>query len=497
MKRRSFLGLGAAATLGFFSLTRMPTASEAVAATLAAPTPIQIVLENTRPLTHPRGDRLPFFVLPISGALRGLDDAATAGVINELAARGIGYTVPWSPAETEASAHEGLRIARQLQRVGLPVAVDATACLDGFFDGTPATLHVDDQGKPYPDLSFDPGRRMGCPLAVTPRIPAIRERLEQFLNLYAKAGIAPDLVFADWEIDGPLEWNDAWANSRRCQRCRAGIQHLEDFRQFQRQIRSIRCRLQREAFAEPLLRRHPQARVGNYAVHPHGGYRHWFDYFEKQDLAPGIPIVADQKARYREWAPEFSDCGFTLAMPVVYTWYSIFGWYDFTDTDYRWFYNGLRVGSDVGGQASPTTPILTFVHRNTTAPPAQPSPEVRPFSPDRYQELLWHLFLRGHDGLFVWCLPEELSEETRLAHQVYAAALEFREFLDHGKPVTFAVPSALGPVVSALRSGPRLLVRRTDFGARSVPPKVPLRVGSAVVEIAAKPGECQILTLPE
>ncbi|MCI0634423.1 MAG: hypothetical protein L0206_10995, partial [Actinobacteria bacterium] len=51
-------------------------------------------------------------------------------------------------------------------------------------------------------------------------------------------------------------------------------------------------------------------------------------------------------------------------------------------------------------------------------------------------------------------------------HEVYAAALEHRGFLDRGTPVTFDVPARPGPVVSGLRIGDRVLVRRTDFGLK-------------------------------
>lgn len=458
----------------------------------ALPVPLRTVLENTRRLESGRGEGLPLYVLPISNALRGLSDERAEEVLSELASRGIGYTVGWSPTDRDKTLAEGLRIARIARRVGLPVAVDATACIDGFFDGEPATLHIDEQGRPFADLSFDPGRQMGCPLALAARVPPIRERVEFFLRGYAQAGGSIAFIFADWEIDGPLEWNDAWSNSMKCRRCRAGIEKLGDFRQFQRQVRAIRSDLQRQVFAEPVRSRFALALVGNYGVYPHGGHRYWYDYYER--LPDGAPFLPDQKARYREWADEFDGCRYTIAMPVVYSWYPIYGWYDFANTDYRWFYNGLLVGSNVGKHTKSTTPILTFVHRNTTAPPAKADLGVKPFSPSLYQELLWHLLLRGHDGFFLWCLPEELAQETQLVHEVYSASLAYREFLDHGEPVTFDVPKVPGPVVSALRVQKRVLVRRTDFDAQST--VVRLAVGKHQIEIPAGQRECQVFTLP-
>lgn len=488
-----------AATLPGIVVPGADTTSPASRALLdpQVPAPLRHVLENSRPLTHPRGGRLPFLVLPISGALRGVDANTTARALDALAARGIGYTVPWAPGDFEASLAEGLRIARQVRRVGLPIAVDATACLDGFYDGSPETLHVDARGMPFADLSFDPGRPIGCPLAVLPRIPAMRARLERFLDAYAAAGLLPDLVFADWEIDGPLDGNDAWAAAQRCQRCRAGLTHLEDFRQFQRQVRTVRSQLQREAFAEPVRRRNPAALVGNYAVHPHGGFRYWYDYFEKIPPAPGVPVLWEGRAPYREWPHEFADCGYTLGLPVIYTWYPIHGWSDFANSDARWFYHLLREGSNVGGHGAPDRPQLPFIHRHTTAPPPTPSPEVKEFSVDAYQELLWHLLLRGHDGFFIWCLPNELADEVRSAHAVYAEALEQADILTQGTPVVWEVPRIPGPVISARRWGNRVLIRRTDPGAAGHDVAVPLRIAGRMLAVPFVGPRCQVLTLPE
>ena len=129
------------------------------------PAPVRTVLEATRPLSRERGSRLPLFVLPISNALRGLSDELTKQTLRGLAERGIGYTMSWDPHDRTKSLAEGLRIGNLARAVGLPVAVDATGCLDRFYDGSAATLHRDEHDEPFADLSFDPGRKMGCPKA--------------------------------------------------------------------------------------------------------------------------------------------------------------------------------------------------------------------------------------------------------------------------------------------------------------------------------------------
>ncbi len=64
-------------------------------------------------------------------------------------------------------------------------------------------------------------------------------------------------------------------------------------------------------------------------------------------------------------------------------------------------------------------------------------------------------------------MPNEVAQEVRPLHEVWSAALEYADFLDRGTPVTFDVPKTPGPVISGLRLGNRILVRRTDFGPAS------------------------------
>ncbi len=455
------------------------------------PAPLRTVLENTSPLPFPRGNRLPFYVLPISGSLRGLDDHDAEKVIKELDARGIAYSVDWSYGDHAGTLAEGLRIGAMQQRLGLRVNVNATACLYSFFDGEEKTLHVDDEGRTFADASFG-GRRMGCPFALGHRYPVIKEQVEFFLRGYKKRGIAVDFIFADWEVDGPIEWNDAWANSKRCRRCREHVESIGDFRAFQRQLRRLRSDMQRIVFGDNVTAYFPRALVGNYGVYPHDGFRYWYDYFEKP--METLPHKADQKARYREWFPEFELTGYTFAMPVVYTWYPTFDWYDWDVLDYRWFYNMLLVASNAGKHTLHRVPIISFVHWATTAPPAKPDPAVKQFSGEKYQELLWHLLLRGHDGLFLWCVQSELAEEVRLVHEVYGEALQYREFLDRGDAISFAVPDRPGPVISGLRLGNKVLLRRTDFEETSG--TVSLRIGNETVEIPRRSGP-QVLRLSE
>ncbi|MGD9855748.1 MAG: hypothetical protein AB7U20_12455 [Planctomycetaceae bacterium] len=448
------------------------------------PQNLRVVLENTQPLTSDRGGRLPLLVLPISHALAGIDDARAEQLLRDLDERGIGYTVDWDPHRFDSSVTEGLRIAALQTKLGLEVCVNANACLYSFFDGSPDTLHVDAARGTFAESSFGP--ELGCPFALAHRVGAIKERVEQFLRAYRDAGLKIDLVFADWEIDGPIEWNGAWDTCKRCERCRRQITNIDDFRAFQTRLREVRSELQRVTFGENVRAYFPETLVGNYGVYPHDGYRYWYDYFERE--TPGAPVRRDQRASYREWAHEFDGAGYTFAMPVVYTWYPTFQWYDFDDLDYRWFYNMLLVGSNAGQHTPPATPIVPFVHWTTTAPPEQPDPAVRQFSREKYQELLWHLLLRGHDTFFLWCVADELANEIRLVHEVYAESLAYRGFLDRGTPVSFDVPQEPGTVVSGLRINNRVLIRRTPFGERPGEPVTLRLADGGEIVVPPQPG---------
>lgn len=453
------------------------------------PDPIQVVLDNAQPLHFSRGNRLPLYLWPAIVSGKFTQEQAET-LARELDKRGVGLVSRWEWGRREQSLEEALVIARAQKKLGLRVNVDATSCLYFFFEGDPRTAHVDAEGKPFWDDSF--GKKdMGCPFALDFRRRAIRERIEYFADAYQRERVDLGFVFADWEIDGPLEWNRAWEASQRCRRCRERIPHIQNFLQFQQVLRDLRADLQRDVYAEPLLIRFPDVLVGNYAVHPHDGFRYWFDYFEQ--YVEGQPALADQKARYRHWANEFAGTGYTFAMPVIYTWDRTYRWYDFEPGDYRWFYNMLLEASSVGRHTPQNVPIVSFVHWHTVKVSKPPDPGVQQMSEGAYQELLWHMLLRGTDTFFLWCMPQEQAKEVRLLHSVWAAAQEYGEFLEHGTPICFDVPKRPGPVVSGLVLGNRVLVRRTDFTDTTEP--VELKVRGQVLRVPPAKGRCQILML--
>ena len=77
--------------------------------------------------------------------------------------------------------------------------------------------------------------------------------------------------------------------------------------------------------------------------------------------------------------------------------------------------------------------------------------------------------------------------------EVMDGMLAHREFLGAGEPVIFQVPGEPGTVVSGLRLGDRLLVRRTDFGDNTAP--VTRRVGDRMVTIQRMDGRSHVIDL--
>lgn len=456
----------------------------------AGPTPEEIIrelIDKVPPLTNPREGALPIRGSRLEGWLPE-DDAQAREVLRALDARGLAMCARIVPGNDQIMA-EAIRMGRLQQELGLEVGVNASRAMYSFFNGDESTAHLDDAGAPFFDDSFG-SRKMGCPFRLDGRKDDIKAQFRSFLDLYRAADIDIDFLYLDWEIDGPIEWNGAWEHSKRCTVCREHIPDIADFRAFQAALREIRSALQRECCVQIVQEYAPNALIGNYSVNPHNGLRYWYDYYEK--LPEGAPYVADQLARYRPWYHEFEPCGYTFANPVAYTWYNTWSWYPAWDNDdYRWFYNLLLVGTNAGRATPQDVPVITWVHWHTTAPPAD-APPVPQMSEWAYQELLWHLFLRGTDGLMMWCTAEETTTEIQLMHEVLDGMLAYREFLG-GEPVIFHVPRRPGTVVSALRVGERLLARRTDFDDNPAP--VTRRIDDRVVTIPRMEGRCQVIDL--
>ena len=463
------------------------------------PVGVRLVLENAQPLEHPLGNRFPLLLWPAMDCVVE-DEALQERMVVDLHKRGIAAIATWTPESErrKKSLADGLRLARIQQKLGRKVCVNANACMYAFNNGDPVTAYMDQQGNPFFDESI-PGN-IGSPFRLEHRYAAMREQVAFFARGYHVAGVPLDFVFGDWEIDGPLEINRAWDAAKRCVVTREKIPDIEtNFESFQKVVRLKRAEMTRQCYSDPLLSHYPHALVGNYAVYPHDGLRYWYDYFEFP--VDHHPHVTFQNAIYRRWYHEFPLTGYTFAMPVIYPWSRIYDWYDWKDTDYRWFHNILLVASNAGKntrQQAPGTPAIGFIHWHTIFLDTNPKDPGRfvQLSERAYHELVWHVMLRGVDGLFLWCMEQENVREVTLLHKAWAETLSYADFLNNGEPVFFDVPTDPGPVVSAVRWGDELLVRRTDFGAGSDKP-IDIKIDNAIVSVPAVPGECQVIRLPD
>jgi hypothetical protein len=453
------------------------------------PEKVQVMIDNSSVLEHGTGDRLPLYLWPAIDP-GDFSDPDAEKLVAELGSRGIAVVCSWSMEDTVKVMSRCLAIARAQKKLGQRVNINASDLMYSFFNGDENTAHIDDSGKPFFDESFGK-KKMGCPFTLDLRKIEIRQRFEHFVRIYKKAGLPLDFVFTDWEVDGPLEVNRAFDASRKCATCREYLGDNFTFPEFQKKMREMRSYLENYAMSEPVLEQYPDALVGNYAVYPNDGYRYWYDYFEY--YVDGQPFRGDQKAKYRQWYNDFPLTGFTFAMPVVYPWAGIYNWYDFDNSDYRWFYNMLLNASNAGKSTPQNIPVISFVHWHTIHEGRTPDTTIKQMSRESYQELLWHMFLRGTDAFFMWAGKDEYPEEVKLLHEVYAAAQKYGRFLDHGMPVTFDVPDKPGTVISGLLMGDSLLVRRTDFGPDREP--VQILAGTKLVKINYSPGACSILVL--
>jgi len=448
-----------------------------------------ILIKNTVPVTTPVEGRLPVFVWARIPA--NLSEQQLMDYLTELEKRKIVLLTGWKipKNDIEKGIEEALKIDRIRKKLGLDVFVDATSIVYQFFDGSEQTAHIDDNGQPFFDTSFSKGVKIGCPFRIESRYPVIESRIRKFLEAYKKEGINIKYWAVDWEVDGPMEWNDAWNNSKKCKICRQNIKNIENFEEFQKAIRKKRAELQKIVFVNNVKEFYPDCLIGNYAVNPHDGYRYWYDYFEKE--VEGAKYQKKHNALHRKWFDEFRGSGYTMAMPVIYTWYKFFNDYTFEQKEYRWFYPLMKEITSAGKNTGSGIPIISFVHWQTVLIPEKVPDDFVPLSREKYKQLLWHMLLRRHNGFCLWSPLKEMPEEIKVVDEVYIESLKYNDFILHGTPVFWDVPEEPETVVSGIKLKNKLLFVRTDFGKSEVieknidgkKVKIPAVSGPAIIEI--------------
>ncbi|MCX7704985.1 MAG: hypothetical protein N2115_01840 [bacterium] len=437
-----------------------------------------ILIKNTKPIITDIDKRLPIFVW--AHIPEHLTEQQILSYLKQLDERKIVLLTGWRiPKEGEKTGiQNALKIDMIRKQLNLPVFIDASGIVYMFFDGSEQTAHINDEGKPFFDTSFSKEVKIGCPFRIETRYRVIAERIENFLKAYKKEGIDIKYWAVDWEVDGPIEWNNAWENSKKCMVCRKNIKNIDDFYEFQKAVRGKRAELQKEVFVKTVSKYYPECLIGNYAVNPHDGYRYWWDYFEKE--TKGAIYQKKQDALHRKWFDEFRYSGYTMAMPVIYTWYRFFQDYNFEPKEYRWFYPLMKEATSVGKNTSSNIPVITFVHWQTVSKPKNVPADFVPLSRGKYKELLWHLLLRGHDAFCLWSPINEMAEEIKVVHEVYAESLKYNDFILKGKPVFWDVPEEPDTIISGMKLNEKLLFIRSDF---KEPRELKIKVDGRITKI--------------
>ena len=97
------LDWGVGASICFaLAICSLPRAGGTETAVTTYPEAIQAVLKCTKPLTTPRGNRMPLLLWPVhAGVVQ--DEATQEAIIRDLDARGMAMIATWNPANREKS----------------------------------------------------------------------------------------------------------------------------------------------------------------------------------------------------------------------------------------------------------------------------------------------------------------------------------------------------------------------------------------------------------
>jgi hypothetical protein len=323
-----------------------------------------------------------------------------------------------------------MAMARTLQEAGRPVYLLIPQA-DLIERGAYRDTAVLSEG---PDASRGGARRRWpCLPLADGRLTA--ERVQALLRPYRDAGIPVLGVWFDDEAL-PHPWNGIHAAQQASAECRghypAGV--LDDWRRFWRYTYELRTRLLSDALADPVHATFPGARVGNWAE---------FASSEK------VPVVDERGNMYppRPWGR------LDVVMPAAYANTANLPAHFAAQepvtqerADRIHLTLMLRSLSTVNANKPAGVLSLAFVSRLVVD---NPDPRFRfGLSRSLYREFIRHALLRGSDGLYLFNLgypgspvtPAESFASVEDARAVYDELLAYREFLDHGRPMTYNTP---------------------------------------------------------
>jgi hypothetical protein len=439
------------------SLLIAPVRASAPADTAELHWDIATFARVVQPMRHDTVGRLPLFLwnvpLPRDSTLvRTRQDGTLRRAIDQLAERGI---VPTVQMGWEWTPDGALAMAQTLREAGRPVYLlipDAELVERGSYSDT--TVWVTG-----PDASLGGReRRWPCLPLADPWAGAARVR--ELVQPFKDAGIELSGVWFDDEAL-PHPWNGVYEAQKGSPDC---VQYypigaLADWSAFQRYVFGLRTDLQSSVMADPVHVLFPKARVGNY---------------HEAASSADVPFVDEGGNSY----PPRSLGRLDALMPSAYANTLHLARLARAEAptqeaaDRLYFFLLLRTVSTANANKAPGKVSVPFVSRFVRD---DQSPAVRfGMSQQAYRELIRHVLLRGSDGLYLFNLgypgspvtPAESFESIEDARAVYDEMLAHRDFLDRGKPMTYAVPTPDGLTViwSGLCLPDRCLVRTVTLG---------------------------------
>ena len=199
----------------------------------------------------------------------------------------------------EPAGRDALEVERLLQERGLCVMHNIGAANAEALDAIAEIVRYrHEQGWPAPVLcqswgqvafraervpKHDPpaeqdGKRYPCIARYEESLLIEQARVEAKLDALVERGIEPDLFLLDWEIWYRRVWAsdgeglaDALEQARACPVCSAQLpaEYLESPAGLMRGLETLRAKIARRAFVEPVKARFPDAQIGNYFCSSH------------------------------------------------------------------------------------------------------------------------------------------------------------------------------------------------------------------------------------
>ena len=408
---------------------------------------IDAIRKNVPTLKNDRGDLLPMILFdPDPGA----EDIQPREYYRDLLARGLTEHIHLDEAT--------LPIAQALKQAGSPIIM-----MEGQGGEWPASLIPDRATWAH---QFDPGYSTrddthACP-ALTIGWMMNARHIRATLQKYKDAGLTVDAVWMDWEGEpigggGIMERYD---QALHCARCRATLPAvaLANAKTFSDYTWRRYMDLGGAYLAAPVLEIFPQCSVTNWRVtistqtRP---IRNW----EDQPYTPVVPpfYTASNPVAY----------GNTVSWSLWKPTYKL----DREHVDQFYTYLLLNETSDDAANRLIWAPDRKAVPWVCRWCPDDPNPKIPIMSRERYREVLRHLWLRGISGMQIFQPKRDGYEEIAIAEvqdavAIYDEILPYKDFIDHGTPISLDLPKMQddGVLWSGLRWGDKAIVRAFKQG---------------------------------